>query len=209
MGVCTRALLKGKIRPEEIANFILHHYNLEPNQIRVQDIFTDSIKLENKLKPIKQYGNNKEYWNTDSTHIVFINPFDKKRFRSLFVYYSNCVFKDNDDSHITSQYETTYISLGHDEDAIEIIKAITSYFGGWMDVHDCDDTDYIEVVPEGSEVKNEGIKPIFYFTIEELQEHFDGIVKIVSKAEKEKLVRKKIALKKLTPKIKEDNNYEG
>ena len=75
----------------------------------------------------------------------------------------------------------------------------SAYFGGWMDVHDCDDTDYIEVVPEGSEVKNEGIKPIFYFTIEELQEHFDGIVKIVSKKEKEKLIEKKIAMKKLTP----------
>ena len=209
MGVCTRALLKGKINPEEIANFILHHYNLNLNQIKVYDVFTDSIKLENKLKPIKQYGDNKEYWNTDSTHIVFINPFDQKTHRSLFVYYSNCVFEDDDSSHIRTLYETTYISLGHDKDAIEIIKAITSYFGGWMDEHDCDDISYIEVTPESPEAKNEEIKPIFYFTIEELQEHFDGIVKIVSKAEKEKLVQKKIALKKLTPKIKEDNNYEG
>ena len=145
MGVCTKALLKGKINPEEIANFILHHYNLNLNQIKVNDVFTDSIRLENKLKPIKQYGDNKEYWNTDSTHIVFINPFDQKTHRSLFVYYSNCVFENDDGSHIRTLYETTYISLGHDKDAIEIIKAITSYFGGWMDEHDCDDIDYIKV----------------------------------------------------------------
>lgn len=199
MSVCTRALLKGKINPEEIANFILNYYNLEANQVKFYDTFTDSIKLENKLKPIKQYGRETEFWNTETNHIIFINPFFKLTHRSLFYYYSNCVFEKANDVHITSQNETTYISLGYDKDAIEIIKAITAHFGGWMDENDCDDIGYIEVAPEGSEAKNEEIKPIFYFTIEELQEHFDGIVKIVSKEEKEKLVQKKIAMKKLTP----------
>ena len=198
MSVCTRALLKGKINPEEIANFILHYYNLKSNQIRVWDISTDSIKIENKLKPIKQYGRDTYFWNTDRTCIVFNSPFNKEIHKSLFWYYSNCVF-NGEDTHITSQYETTYISLNYDEEAIKIIKAITAHFGGWMDENDCDDVDYIEVAPEGSEAKNKEIKPIFYFTIEELQKHFDGIVKIVSKEEKEKLVQKKIAMKKLTP----------
>lgn len=198
MGVCTRALLKGKINPEEIANFILHYYNLELNQVKTCDLFTNSIKIENGLKPLKLYGEFTDLWNTDTTHIVFINPFNKKTHRSLFWYYSNCVF-EGEDSYITSQNETTYISLSYDPEAIAIIKAITSHFGGWMDENDCDGIGYVEVIPNESNGKNSEIKPIFYFTIEELQEHFDGIVKIVSKEEKEKLVQKKIAMKKLTP----------
>ena len=189
MGECTRALLKGKINPEEIANFIMQHYNLEPNQIRIYDIFADSIKLENKLKPIKQYGTATEFWNTNTTHIVFINPFRKESHRSLFWYYSNCVFEGNDE-HITSQYETTYISLSCDTEAIEIIKAITAHFGGWIDENDCDGISYREIVPGGSEGKNGEIKPVFYITMEELQEKYGGIVKIVTKSEKEKLIQK-------------------
>lgn len=203
MSVCTRALLKGKINPEDIANFILQHYNLEPDKVKVCDMFTDSIKLEDKLKPIKMYGNSTDFWNTDRTHIVFNNPFNKTTHRSLFYYYSNCVFKDEDGSHITSQYETTYISLSYNPEAVSIIKAITAYFGGWMDENDCDGVGYTTIPKYFSDFKNEGendeIKPVFYFTIEELQEHFDGIVKIVSKEEKEKLVQKKIVMKKLTP----------
>ena len=206
MSVCTRALLKGKINPKEIANFIMQHYNLEPNQIRIFDIFADSIKLTDKLKPIKLYGKNTGFWNTDTTHIVFVNPFYKATpknstptHRSLFWYYSNCVFEGEASTTIASQYETTYISLSHDKEAIEIIKAITAHFGGWIDENDCDDISYREVVPGGSKGKNGEIKPVFYITMEELQEYFDGIVKIVSKEEKEKLVQKKIAMKKLTP----------
>ena len=207
MGVCTRALLKGKINPEEIANFILNYYNLEPNEIRVGDIFADSVNLkETNLNPVKQYGEKTDFWNTDCTHIVFVNPFinsapknTTSTHRSLFWYYTNSVFKGDDDTEIALQNETTYISLGYDNDAIEIIKTITAHFGGWMDENNCDDVGYIEVDPEGSEAKNKEIKPIFYFTIEDLQKHFDGIVKIVSKEEKEKLIKKKIEMKKLTP----------
>ena len=188
MGTSTRALLKGKINPEEIANFIMQHYNLEPNQIRIYDIFANSIKLENKLKPIKQYGTATEFWNTDTTHIVFINPFRKESHRSLFWYYSNCVFEGKDE-HITSQYETTYISLSYDTEAIEIIKAITAHFGGWIDENDCDGISYREIVPGGSEGKNGEIKPVFYVTMEELQEKYGGIVKIISKQEKEKMIQ--------------------
>jgi hypothetical protein len=198
MGACTRALLKGKINPEEIANFILHYYNLELNQVKTCDIFMDTIKIKEELKPIKQYGDLTDFWKTDCTHIVFINPFNKETHRSLFWCYSNCVF-EGEDSDIKSQNETTYISLSYDPEAIAIIKAITTHFGGWMDENDCDGIGYVEVIPNESNGKNDEIKPIFYFTIEELQEHFDGIVKIVSKEEKEKLIEKKITMKKMTP----------
>ena len=198
MGECTRALLKGKINPEEIANFILNYYNLKPNEIRIFNLFTNSIKIEDKLKPIKQYGKNTGFWDTDTTHIVFVNPFRKPvpknstpTHRSLFWYYSNCVFEGEASTTIASQYETTYISLSHDKEAIEIIKAITAHFGGWMDENDCDDISYREVIPGGSEGKNGEIKPVFYITMEELQEKYGGIVKIVSKEEKKEIDKKR------------------
>lgn len=64
--------------------------------------------------------------------------------------------------------ERVSLSLGNDEDAIKIVNDILSYFGGWIDVNDCDDIPYVPVECNS----NDKIEPLKYITMEDIYKAF-------------------------------------
>lgn len=71
--------------------------------------------------------------------------------------------------------EYTYISLGHNELAEEIIESIVTEFGGYIDYNDCDSKGFVAIEKEG------GFKPIRRVTMEEVYEKFGEVVIIEDK----------------------------
>ena len=67
--------------------------------------------------------------------------------------------------------DTTYLSLGYDDEAVEIMNMIVQHFGGWIDENDCDDNLYTYV---GKNKESE--TPVIHVTMEEIYEKFGGIV---------------------------------
>ena len=201
MGVSTRAYLQGKIEPEKVAQFVQSYLNIPIKNIAILNSQCSPIKMKQEFNPVNIYSDNKTIWIVENCHICFKNSQNKTRI--IFWYVSNTVFDNDEDFRKKSTEPFTYISMTKDEESIALIKSLTTHFGGYFDEDDCDDIDYIAIPKNSSEVKNGGlnseIKPIFYFTMEELQEYFGGFVKIVSNEEKEKLVEKKITMKKMTP----------
>lgn len=141
MGVDTKGLLKGKVPPEEVLNFIRQTFN--PNA-------KSHVKLSNYgddsgFEWIKERYDNSGEWKTWSGFIEFN---DGARDRGLFYCYTNHNTWEN--LKYYSEYgledmvktETTYISLNKDDSSIDIIKKIVSHFGGWIDENDCDDEPY-------------------------------------------------------------------
>lgn len=203
MSVDTRAYLQNQIEPEEIAQFLNAHYGVDLNDIKITEKRFSKIILSPELRNIlvNNYSDNQNFWCSENCLITFLTP--QGNYRTIFWAFDACVFTEAEVFRKQSNNPFTYISMHKDEQGINIIKSITAYFGGYFDEDDCDNIDYIAIPKNSSEVKNGGlnseIKPIFYFTMEELQEYFGGFVKIVSKEEKEKLIEKKITMKKMTP----------
>ena len=66
--------------------------------------------------------------------------------------------------------EYTYVSLGHNELAEEIIESIVAEFGGYYDRDDCDDEGFVPISKDGR------FKPIRRVTMEEVYEKFGEVV---------------------------------
>ena len=138
MGVDTKAKLKGRVSVEEISEFVKNRFNA---RIRV-GVTKSSMDIGN----LTVYANytNSPTWDTESGFIDVIFD-DAEKNRSIFYCYSNINCHENYDYYKENHpeliemvcAETTYISLGHNEQAIEIIGAIADRFGGWFCEHDC------------------------------------------------------------------------
>ncbi len=73
--------------------------------------------------------------------------------------------------------ECTDLLLGYDNDSVEIMKEIVSYFGGYLDEDDCDDEPYYYI--KGRRENNKQNKRnIIYVIQEELNKKYGGYVVI-------------------------------
>lgn len=154
MTVDTKGLLKGDVSHIEIIEFLKKKFNTE-------NITHDIVKYPTftkfYLKPI-YHG--------------CIQIETKNEHRSMF-YISG---KPKDESYTeVDDGEYTYISLGHNELAEEIIESIVTEFGGYIDYNDCDDEGFIPVAKEGR------FKPIRRVTMKEIYEKFGEVVIITDK----------------------------
>ena len=169
MGVDTRAYLKGHVTQEEVLNFI--RQTIDPNaHMKVSEETYEIIDKE-------FYGYDKNLIKTYHGFIRFtVN--DEKRF--MFYYYSNVNTYDN--LKYYSQYhledmiksEKTFISLGHNDTTVDVIKKICTHFGGWFDENDCDDDSYYYI----KKSETDEVKPVIHVTMKEIYEKFRGTVVI-------------------------------
>ena len=156
MGVSTVAKLKGQINERLIAEFLEKRYNCKvvvdvKEEIREKEFYAH---FENTVK--EWYHPEKKYINR--TGFIVLHFSDEKT-RALFYSYSSVNFHENLDFFEEKglgdmvKSETTYLSMSSDEEAIEIIKTIAKYFGGWYCSNDCDD-DYCFAIPTtGKEIR--------------------------------------------------------
>ena len=149
MTVDTKGLLKGDVSHIEIIEFLKKKFNIENI---THNIVKDAVFTKIYSKPI-YHG--------------FIQIETKNEHRSMF-YISG---KPKDESYTeVDDNEYTYISLGHNELAEDIIGSIVSEFGGYYDRNDCDDEGFIPVEKEGR------FKPIRRVTMKEIYEKFGEVV---------------------------------
>lgn len=154
MTVDTKGLLKGDVSHIEIIEFLKKKFNTEDI---THDIVKDTTFTKFYSKPI-YHG--------------FIQIETKNEHRSMF--YISCKPKDESYTEVDDG-EYTYISLGHNELAEEIIESIVTEFGGYIDYNDCDSKGFVAIEKEG------GFKPIRRVTIEEVYEKFGEVVIITDK----------------------------
>lgn len=92
-----------------------------------------------------------EKWYADYGFISFNMPNGVRR--HLFYSYSNVIFCNNagcyypPEAREIVESETTDLSLECDEAAIQIMKEIVSYFGGWIKENDSDDKKPFYFIP--------------------------------------------------------------
>lgn len=171
MGVDTKGLLKGRVSPEDVLNFIRQTF--DPNSI-------SHVKLNNygddsSYEWIKERYDDSGEWKTWRGYIYF---HDGVRDRSLFYCYTNHNSWEN--LKYYSEFgledmvkaETTHISLNKDESSIDDIKKIVTHFGGWIDEDDCDDELYYPILKN----KDETIKPVIHVTMDDTYEKFGATV---------------------------------
>lgn len=140
MGCTTNTRLIGHIYPEEILEFVKKNFDSNA-KMKIDGYEYELIK---NLDWVKEVYDNSGIWK----NVTGIISFDyKNEGRSIFYAYNNINSYENLDFYAEKNLsemvksETTFISLGYWGTSIEIIKSITSYFGGWFDKNDCDDED--------------------------------------------------------------------
>lgn len=176
MGVDTKGKLKGKVEFEQILQFVID--NFDKNATLFSKINKCGLKTEYSF--IKESYDENIYYQVKVGHIDFKY---KNRNTSIFLYYSNINNYENLEYHKRNgnedmvKSETTFISLGCDDIAQEIIFKIVSHFGGWYDENDCDEFDYVYLDKGFHGV----IKPIKRVTMKDIYERFGEIVIIDSK----------------------------
>ena len=171
MSVDTKGLLKGKVTPDEIINFIRQTF--DPNakaHIKFNNYGDDS-----GFEWIKERYDDSGEWK--DWH-GFIDFYDGISDRELFYCYTNHNSLENLEYY--SEFgledmvkeEITYISLNKDESSIDGIKKIAAHFGGWIDEDDCDDEPYYPILKN----ENGTIKPVVHVTMTEVYEKFGATV---------------------------------
>jgi hypothetical protein len=176
MSVDTRGKIKGKISYYDIFNYIKHTIDKNASM----NISTSNYGSIDEYDFVKENYDDSNCWIINSGFIYFTSKNGNER--SLFYFYDNCNHYENLEYYTPLgladmvKSETTTLSLGQNDEAVEIIKDIIAQFGGgWIDEYDCDDIPY-EPVPEKNE-KGE-IPSVIHITKKELYEKFGGVVVI-------------------------------
>ena len=159
MGAATKGLLLGRIKSENILNFIKQRYDREAK-----------IKHANERHAT---FDNKPY-DTFSCQIYFTS---NKENRIIQVYFDSDQHDINYYKNIDHKNKYTKISMGLCEYSINIVRSIVAEFGGYIDESDSDDKGYDPIVknPDGT------IKPVFRVTMNDIYEKFGGVVIITDK----------------------------
>lgn len=172
MGVETSARLKGHVLPEEILNFI--RQKIDKNA--TMDIHTDTYKEISKYEFVKRHYGDSKNCIVHSGFIYFTSKAGNKRMLSYYYsninsypnlkYYSRVGLEDMVKS------ESTDLSLGHNDESVDIMMDILKEFGGWIDKNDCDDDPYEPIVknPDGN------IKPVYHVSMQDIYDKFGGVV---------------------------------
>lgn len=171
MGLDVHGKLIGNVRHEEVFNFI--RQKIDANAV-------DYVKSEEHDMIKVSWGHIKygecDKWVTTSGFISFTTKDGNSR--SLFYCYDNINSLENlkyySDLGLADMVkaETTFISLGYNGEAVEIIKQIVAHFGGWIDENDCDDTPYYPIL------KNDdgSLKPVIEVTMNDIYDKFNAVV---------------------------------
>ena len=188
MGVDTHGLIRGKIDSEKIIDYI--RKNIDKN-VRA-DITTKSYGSISENDFLKEFYDDSGEYLTTSGFISFKSK--KGNNRNLFYVYNNANSFENLD-YYKKRYdyleemvksETTYLNLGCDDEAIEIITDIVIHFGGgWVEENDCDGREYypIELGSDGFPI------PVCFVKDGEDYSYIDRGIVIVEHEDYSKLVR--------------------
>lgn len=175
MGVDTKGYIKGYVSADEIVNFIRQKYDKNAKNNVTCKKYGALTDLNFKFVMQPNHENDKEWIITSG----FIDFEYNGNMRCLFYSYQNINSYENLEWYAGNYSEYSYLpdmikservslSLGNDEDAIKIINDILSYFGGWIDVNDCDDIPYVPVECNS----NDKIEPLKYITMEDIYKAF-------------------------------------
>lgn len=174
MGVDTHAKLKGEVLPEVILNFIKQTIDADAKmniETRKQKGSPTWMHTKSNCKDWYETSGFMHFATKDGNKRMMFYSYSNVNSLENLEYYAKCGLKDMAES------ETTFLSLGYNEEAVEIMKSVVTEFGGWLDESDCDDEEYYPITKD----ENGNIKPVIYVTMDEIYEKFGGTVIIKSK----------------------------
>lgn len=129
--------LKGHVTAEQIVDYIDEYYKLFNNSVK-----EDNYGSLNNYNWVKEKYDDSNEWKITSGFITFN---DGEENRTIYYFYQNVNSYENlgyykkYNLENMAKLETTYVSLGHYGNSVEIMKGIAQEFGGWLDENDCDD----------------------------------------------------------------------
>lgn len=170
MSVDTKVLLKGKVEPEAILNYIRETFDANATMSSVNRTVYHDFDKHTQAK----YDDEIQY--SLYTMIYFTVNGEK---RMMSYQYCNWNSYENLDYYTDLgledmvKSETTYLSLGMWGESINILTNIVKAFGGWIDYNDCDDEPYI-YFEKGADVPTK----VRHVTMEEVYKAFGEIVVI-------------------------------
>ena len=174
MSIDTHGKIKGKISHDDILDYIRKNIDKDAKG----SISTNSYGKISEF----DYGV-KEIYTDDDIHALVSGFIDftsrNGNKRNLFYMYQNINTYENLETY--KRYgledmvkaETTYLSLGCNDEAVQIISELVAAFGGgWIDENDCDGYEYypIELDEDGN------IIPVCFTDDESKASFFDGTV---------------------------------
>ncbi len=131
MGCETHGLIKGYIKHEDIFAYIKQNWDENAREDIQKHIICPLTQC--KYYKLNEHSDDNANWYSFTGYIYFTY---NRELRRLFYVYENV-------TETATEPETTYLSLGYNENSVEIIKALVEYFGGgWIDENTCDDKDY-------------------------------------------------------------------
>lgn len=146
MTVDTKAKLIGKVSHEEIEAFLEKFTGSE---------VTNTVTREERN--LIDYRNEIVFLGDKENCVIkqdlgFIHFTYKEEKRSMWYFYADGLWVDADKTRACIENrtpeligETTELSLGFNDTAIEIMTALVEHFGGYIDENDCDDVWYKRV----------------------------------------------------------------
>lgn len=144
MGQDTRGRLIGRVKPEDVLNYVRDHYDQNAG---INIISCDYGKVADK-NYIKEVYDDSGLWKCTNGFIDFEYAGDKY---SMFYCYENINAYENLDYYeplgleCMVKQETTKLVLPYWKNSVKIMKNIVGCFGGWVDDNDCDDVPYYPV----------------------------------------------------------------
>lgn len=136
MGVDTIAKLRGNVSEKQIADFLKTKFGYKT------EIQTTTTRYPNHSEIKERYDNATDGKYTTISGFIHTHINDE-HVRSIFYCKNSVNFHENLEYYKEKGLEdmvlaeTTHISLGHNDEAVEIIGAIVEYFGGWFCESDC------------------------------------------------------------------------
>ncbi len=136
MGCNTNGMLRGYIRHEKIFEFIKQNWDANARDEVRKHIICPLTQCKGYYK-LNEHSEDNEYWYAIKGYIYFRY---NRELRRLFYVYENV---DECENREFADTETTFLSLGYNENSVELIKALVKHFGGgWIDENTCDDENY-------------------------------------------------------------------
>ncbi len=171
MGVDTKGLLRGRVLPEDVLNYIRQTF--DPNAIL--DVKLNNYGDDSGYEWIRERYDDSGEWKTWSG---FIHFHDGVKDRECFIIIQT-IIHGKTLSIIRALIWKIWLKLKlHIYHSIKmiarlmILKKIVEHFGGWVDEDDCDDEPYYPLLKN----KDGTIKPAIHVTMNDIYEKFGATV---------------------------------
>lgn len=135
-------------------------------ELELEQVYQFVLKAFDANARVNRYEN--RFGESNEMAVYFTYKGEERRLFTM-------IYKSRKFSKTGEKNRLIFLDLDFWGHSIEIMRALISHFGGWLDENDCDNEDayYITEAPDGQ------IQTVIKMTRSELNKHFGGLVVII------------------------------